>query len=101
MMISFSATTPSSLHDPPPAPSKHQTRCLRNRVQASKINTPASADTGAAEGTASEGLHACTDRKAENGAHTCFDQENGPHVVSLRSSPGDDMPRFLQRCVQC
>src|SRR5215468_12419961 len=26
---------PSSLHDPPPAPSKHLTRCLRNRVQAS------------------------------------------------------------------
>src|SRR6516165_8887939 len=25
-----------SLHDPPPAPSKHLTRCLRNRVQASK-----------------------------------------------------------------
>ncbi|MBX9773604.1 MAG: DNA cytosine methyltransferase, partial [Xanthobacteraceae bacterium] len=25
----------SSLHDPPPAPSKHLTRCLRNRVQAS------------------------------------------------------------------
>src|SRR5262249_36036358 len=24
-----------SLHDPPPAPSKHLTRCLRNRVQAS------------------------------------------------------------------
>src|SRR5262245_28956432 len=24
----------SSLHDPPPAPSKHLTRCLRNRVQA-------------------------------------------------------------------
>src|ERR1700722_12792268 len=23
-----------SLHDPPPAPSKHLTRCLRNRVQA-------------------------------------------------------------------
>src|SRR5436305_15183133 len=23
------------LHDPPPAPSKHLTRCLRNRVQAS------------------------------------------------------------------
>src|SRR5947207_15182407 len=26
-----------SLHDPPPAPSKHLTRCLRNRVQASTI----------------------------------------------------------------
>src|SRR5206468_12716474 len=24
-----------SLHDPPPVPSKHLTRCLRNRVQAS------------------------------------------------------------------
>src|SRR5438874_13813878 len=30
-----------SLHDPPPAPSKHLTRCLRNRVQAShKIEVP-------------------------------------------------------------
>src|SRR5262245_249545 len=28
----------SSLHDPPPAPSKHLTRCLRNRVQASGKN---------------------------------------------------------------
>src|SRR6266516_4153643 len=26
-----------SLHDPPPAPSKHLTRCLRNRVQATSI----------------------------------------------------------------
>src|SRR3954470_12678932 len=26
------------LHDPPPAPSKHLTRCLRNRVQASSID---------------------------------------------------------------
>src|SRR5712672_3403059 len=26
-----------SLHDPPPAPSKHLTRCLRNRVQASSV----------------------------------------------------------------
>src|SRR5580658_5130934 len=26
-----------SLHDPPPAPSKHLTRCLRNRVQASYL----------------------------------------------------------------
>src|SRR5262249_41921888 len=26
-----------SLHDPPPAPSKHLTRCLRNRVQARLI----------------------------------------------------------------
>src|SRR6476619_3967689 len=26
-----------SLHDPPPAPSKHLTRCLRNRVQATEI----------------------------------------------------------------
>src|SRR5260370_26475158 len=25
-----------SLHDPPPAPSKHLTRCLRNRVQATE-----------------------------------------------------------------
>src|ERR1700756_2847520 len=25
-----------SLHDPPPAPSKHLTRCLRNRVQATR-----------------------------------------------------------------
>src|SRR5512133_444058 len=25
-----------SLHDPPPAPSKHLTRCLRNRVQAKR-----------------------------------------------------------------
>jgi hypothetical protein len=29
------AGKPPSLHDPPPAPSKHLTRCLRNRVQAS------------------------------------------------------------------
>src|SRR5215469_12396624 len=28
-----------SLHDPPPAPSKHLTRCLRNRVQASLEGT--------------------------------------------------------------
>src|SRR5207249_6018321 len=27
-----------SLHDPPPAPSKHLTRCLRNRVQARPSN---------------------------------------------------------------
>src|SRR5437016_9774241 len=27
-----------SLHDPPPAPSKHLTRCLRNRVQAKQAN---------------------------------------------------------------
>src|SRR5260221_10351378 len=27
-----------SLHDPPPAPSKHLTRCLRNRVQANYRN---------------------------------------------------------------
>src|SRR6266699_2262800 len=27
----------SSLHDPPPAPSKHLTRCLRNRVQAISV----------------------------------------------------------------
>src|SRR5258705_13833604 len=26
-----------SLHDPPPAPSKHLTRCLRNRVQAKSL----------------------------------------------------------------
>src|SRR5271168_3638338 len=26
-----------SLHDPPPVPSKHLTRCLRNRVQASSV----------------------------------------------------------------
>src|SRR6266542_542961 len=26
-----------SLHDPPPAPSKHLTRCLRNRVQANEL----------------------------------------------------------------
>src|SRR5437867_10542856 len=26
-----------SLHDPPPAPSKHLTRCLRNRVQATFV----------------------------------------------------------------
>src|SRR5205823_7756779 len=26
-----------SLHDPPPAPSKHLTRCLRNRVQAKTL----------------------------------------------------------------
>src|SRR6187549_2449170 len=25
------------LHDPPPAPSKHLTRCLRNRVQANQL----------------------------------------------------------------
>src|SRR4051812_8869230 len=25
---------PTPLHDPPPAPSKHLTQCLRNRVQA-------------------------------------------------------------------
>src|SRR5262249_29936921 len=30
-----------SLHDPPPAPSKHLTRCLRNRVQATSL-TPIS-----------------------------------------------------------
>src|SRR5262245_7485986 len=30
---------PSSLHDPPPAPSKHLTRCLRNRVQANVRHT--------------------------------------------------------------
>src|SRR5262249_743947 len=29
-----------SLHDPPPAPSKHLTRCLRNRVQASCTRRP-------------------------------------------------------------
>src|SRR3954470_3606600 len=28
------------LHDPPPAPSKHLTRCLRNQVQASRPNLP-------------------------------------------------------------
>src|SRR5258708_22574103 len=28
-----------SLHDPPPAPSKHLTRCLRNRVQATPDNS--------------------------------------------------------------
>src|SRR5438876_9468126 len=33
-----------SLHDPPPAPSKHLTRCLRNRVQAS-VASLAGADT--------------------------------------------------------
>src|SRR6185437_9542753 len=27
-----------SLHDPPPAPSKHLTRCLRNRVQANELD---------------------------------------------------------------
>src|SRR5262249_14006504 len=27
-----------SLHDPPPAPSKHLTRCLRNRVQANLLD---------------------------------------------------------------
>src|SRR5258705_5542717 len=27
-----------SLHDPPPAPSKHLTRCLRNRVQATSMS---------------------------------------------------------------
>src|SRR5437016_10156877 len=34
-----------SLHDPPPAPSKHLTRCLRNRVQANApllVATPSS-----------------------------------------------------------
>src|SRR5262249_22285383 len=30
-----------SLHDPPPAPSKHLTRCLRNRVQAIKLKLKA------------------------------------------------------------
>src|SRR5262249_36322265 len=29
-----------SLHDPPPAPSKHLTRCLRNRVQATCYSLP-------------------------------------------------------------
>src|SRR5262249_33804318 len=29
-----------SLHDPPPAPSKHLTRCLRNRVQANATFPP-------------------------------------------------------------
>src|SRR5215813_774195 len=29
-----------SLHDPPPAPSKHLTRCLRNRVQATIEPSP-------------------------------------------------------------
>src|SRR5260370_36657911 len=29
-----------SLHDPPPAPSKHLTRCLRNRVQANMPSPP-------------------------------------------------------------
>src|SRR5262249_38824678 len=29
-----------SLHDPPPAPSKHLTRCLRNRVQANIPSKP-------------------------------------------------------------
>src|SRR5262249_48961247 len=28
---------PPSLHDPPPAPSKHLTRCLWNRVQAKTV----------------------------------------------------------------
>src|SRR6476619_3956943 len=28
-----------SLHDPPPAPSKHLTRCLRNRVQARRLSS--------------------------------------------------------------
>src|SRR5258707_2135545 len=31
-----------SLHDPPPAPSKHLTRCLRNRVQAKRVRQMAS-----------------------------------------------------------
>src|SRR6266566_1484123 len=31
---------PSSLHDSPPVPSKHLTRCLRNRVQAMKRTLP-------------------------------------------------------------
>jgi len=30
------------LHDPPPAPSKHLTRCLRNRVQAMERNSTTS-----------------------------------------------------------
>jgi len=33
LKLEFAGKLPS-LHDPPPAPSKHLTRCLRNRVQA-------------------------------------------------------------------
>src|SRR5207244_867782 len=35
LKLEFAGKLPS-LHDPPPAPSKHLTRCLRNRVQASR-----------------------------------------------------------------
>jgi AAA domain len=81
----------------------------------SKINTPANADTGAAEGTgtASEGLQACTDRKAKNGAANEIDRESGLLGATLAPVAADlwqdlDIPSFLRRpsedhppCAQC
>src|SRR5436190_21686938 len=47
-----------SLHDPPPAPSKHLTRCLRNRVQASASDIVIDYVAAVAAGWRSSGLRA-------------------------------------------
>src|SRR5947207_4912981 len=51
-----------SLHDPPPAPSKHLTRCLRNRVQAKAVNWPIARHWPPSQSSANElGKAACID----------------------------------------